>query len=278
MKRLGVLISLVALSSLAFAAPALAVAPSNDGAGSATLISSLPFTDGPYDTTGATADASDPDCFGSGTNASVWYTFTTGADPITLLADTAGSDYTPQIVVVAGSPTGAIVACGVGSAQVFADPTTTYYFMVAACFNVSGGVAPAAVGCDPSATGGSLVFSLDVAPPPPTVDLTVNPTGRFNKVTGSATLSGTVICTGEAFTTEIDVQLKQTVGRFSILGAGSQYPDAFVCDGTAQPWSVEVFGFTGLFKGGRAAADVFASACGAFDCGFDEVQSIVKLR
>jgi hypothetical protein len=45
-----------------------------------------------------------------------------------------------------------------------------------------------------------------------------------------------------------------------------------------QPWSVEVVGFTGLFKGGRAAADVFAAACGAFDCGFDEAQASVKLR
>jgi hypothetical protein len=277
MKRLAVFISLAALFSLAFAAPALAAAPSNDAAGSARPISILPFTDGPYDTTGATPDASDPDCFGAGTNASVWYTFTTGADPIMLLADTAGSDYTPQIAVVTGSPTGDIAACGIGSALVFADTSTTYYFMVAACFNVSGGVAPAAVACDPAATGGSLVFSLDVAPPPPTVELTVNPTGTFNRFSGSATISGTVLCTGVALYTEIDVQLSQTVGRFKILGSGG-VPGAFVCDGTAQPWSVEVIGITGKFKGGRVASVSDAYACGFSDCGFAEVDQTIKLR
>jgi hypothetical protein len=275
MKRLVVIISVVALSSLAFAAPALAAPPGNDDAGSASLITTLPFTDS-LNTADATADPSDPDCLG-GTNASVWYTFTTGADPITLRADTTGSDYATQVVVVTPSAAGGIVTCGPDFAQFTADPNTTYYFMVAACFNFAV-VRPAAVGCDANATGGSLVFSLGEAPPPPTVALTVSRNGTFNKVTGSATISGTVVCTGEAFDTEIDVQLKQTVGRFSVLGAGSLYPDAFVCDGTAQPWSVEVFGFTGLFKGGRAAADVFAAACGAFDCGFDEVQASVKLH
>jgi hypothetical protein len=276
MKRLVVLISVIALWSLAFATPALAAAPSNDDAGAATVIASLPFTDS-LNTAEATPDPSDPDCFGTGTNASVWYTFTTGADPITLLADTSSSDYGTQIVVVTPTAAGDIVACGTDFAQFTADPNTTYYFMVAACFSFAV-VRPEAIGCDADPTGGSLVFSLDAAPPPPTVALTVSPTGTFNKVTGSATISGTVVCTGEAVDTEIDVQLKQTVGRFSVLGAGSLYPDAFVCDGTAQPWSVEVFGFTGLFKGGRAAADVFAAACGAFDCGFDEVQASVKLR
>lgn len=277
MKRFLVLISVIALWSLAFATPALAAAPGNDDAGTATLISSpLPFTDS-LNTTEATADPSDPDCFGTGTNASVWYSFTTGAAPITLLADTTGSDYGTQIVVVTPSAAGDIVGCGIDFAQLTAEPNTTYYFMVAACFNFAV-VRPAAIGCDTDPTGGSLVFSLGEAPPPPTVELTVRSSGTFNKVTGSATISGTVVCTGEAFSTEIDVQLKQTVGRFSVLGAGSLYPDAFVCDGTAQPWSVEVFGFTGLFKGGRAAADVFAAACGAFDCGFDEALASVKLH
>lgn len=277
MKRLAVLISLVAMFSLAFAGTALAAAPSNDDAGSPTVIASLPFVD-TLDTTEATADPSDPDCFGSGPlNASVWYAFTTGADPITLLADTAGSDYGTTITVMAGSPTGdGIVACGFDGAQLPAEPSTTYYFMVAACF--SGGVGLAAIGCDPDATGGSLVFSLDEAPPPPLVDLTVNPAGTFNKLTGSATISGTVTCSGEAFYTEIDVNLTQTVGRFTVLGFAALYPDAFVCDGSAQPWSVEVLGYTGKFKGGRAASATFAYACDAFDCGFDSEEQIIRLR
>lgn len=276
MKRIAVLISAVALFSLAFAGPTLAAAPGNDDAGSPTVIDSLPFTNF-LDTTDATADPSDPDCFGPGTNASVWYAFTTGADPVTLLADTAGSDYATTITVLTSSPAGEIVACGFDGAQFSAEPSTTYTFMVAACFNF-GGVGIEAIGCDPDATGGSLVFSLNEAPPPPEVQLTVNPLGTFNKVTGSATITGTVLCTGEVFYTEIYLQLTQTVGRFSVIGSGYLPPDAFACDGTVQPWSVEVFGITGKFKGGRSAAATVAYACGGFECGYDEVVQSVRLR
>jgi hypothetical protein len=275
MKRIAALISAVALFSLAVAGPTLAAAPSNDDAGSPSLIATLPFIDS-LDTSEATSDPSDPDCFGSGSSASVWYAFTTGTDPVTLLADTSASDYVTAITVMAGSPTGdGIVACGFGGAQFPAEPTTTYYFMIAAC--ASGGVGLAAVGCDPSATGGSLVFSLDAAPPPPSVELSVDPVGHFNKVTGSATITGSVICTGEAFYTEIDVELRQAVGRFTVVGFG-YVSDAFVCDGTAQPWSVEVFGYSGQFKGGRAASVTVAYACGEFECGYDEVDQSVRLR
>lgn len=282
MKRLAVLISIVALSSLAFATPALAAAPGNDDASTPTIIGSLPYTqDPPLDTTEATADPDDPDCFGSGTSASVWYAFTTGVDPVTLLADTSASDYVATITVISGSPTGEIVACGFGGAQFSADPNTAYFFMVAACFNpeVGGsGLGLAAIGCDPAATGGSLVFSLGSAPPPPEVDLTVNPVGAFNKLTGSATVSGTVLCTGDALYSEIYVELRQTVGRFAVLGYADLYPDAFACDGTAQPWSAEVIGITGQFKGGRADAAAYAVACGEFDCGFDEEHLSIRLR
>jgi hypothetical protein len=275
MKRIAALISAVALFSLAVAGPTLAAAPSNDDAGSPSLIATLPFIDS-LDTSEATSDPSDPDCFGSGSSASVWYAFTTGTDPVTLLADTSASDYVTAITVMAGSPTGdGIVACGFDGAQFPAEPTTTYYFMIAAC--ASGGVGLAAVGCDPSATGGSLVFSLDAAPPPPSVELSVDPVGHFNKVTGSATITGSVICTGEAFYTEIDVELRQAVGRFTVVGFG-YVSDAFVCDGTAQPWSVEVFGYSGQFKGGRAASVTVAYACGEFECGYDEVDQSVRLR
>jgi hypothetical protein len=278
MKRLTVLISILALSSLAFAVPVLAAAPGNDDASAPTVIGGLPYTqDPPLDTTEATADPDDPDCFG-GTNASVWYAFTTGADPVTLLADTVGSDYETTITVVSGSPTGEIIACGFSGAQFPAEPNTAYYFMIAACFNVGGEIGIAAVGCDPGATGGSLVFSLNEAPPPPDVDLTVDPVGSFNKLTGSATISGTVLCSGDAAYTEIYVELTQTVGRFAVLGYADLYPDAFVCDGTAHPWSAEVVGVTGLFKGGRAAVAAYAAACGEFDCGFDEVQQSIRLR
>jgi hypothetical protein len=276
MKRIAALISAVALFSLAFAGPTLAAAPGNDDAGAPTVIGSLPFTDS-LDTTEATADPDDPECFGAGTNASVWYAFTTGPDPVTLLVDTAGSDYATTITVLTSSPAGEVVACGIEVAQFPAEPSTTYSFMVAACFNY-GGVGIEAIGCDPDATGGSLVFSLDEAPPPPEVHLSVNPTGSFDKATGTATIGGSVLCTGDAFYTQLDLQLTQTVGRFSVLGYGYLYPDAFACDGTLQPWTIEVFGITGKFKGGQAAAAASAYACGEFECGYDEVVRSVRLR
>jgi hypothetical protein len=282
MKRLTVLISLVGLFSLAFAAPVLAAAPGNDDAASPTVIGSLPFTDS-LDTTNATAAPADPDCFESGTNASVWYAYTTGTDPVTLISDTFESNYATTITVVTGSPAGEIVACGFDYAQFSAEPSTAYYFMVASCFNF-GEVGPEAgalaIGpaCEADATGGSLLFHLNEAPPPPAVDLAVDPIGSFNKQTGSATITGTVLCTGEAFFSEIYVELTQAVGRFTVLGYADLYPEAFVCDGTAQPWSAEVLGITGQFKGGRAAAVVFAVACGQVDCGIDEVQQAVRLR
>ena len=275
MKRLAVLISVVALASFTFATPVLAAPPGNDDASTPTGIPSLPYVDS-EDTSEATANLADPDCIGTGTNASVWYAFTTGGEPMNLLADTDGSDYGTQIVVVAGSPTGEIVGCGISVAGFSADPSTTYYIMVAACFNF-GGVGPAAIGCDPSATGGSLIFNLDVAPPPPTLELTVDPSGHFNKHTGSATITGTFACTDASFVV-VDVQLTQTVGRFRVSGFGEVFFDAPLCDGSAQPWSVEVLGASGLFKGGRAAAVAFGNACGAFECAFDEVSQKVMLR
>jgi hypothetical protein len=110
------------------------------------------------------------------------------------------------------------------------------------------------------------------------VELTVDPVGTFSKVTGSATISGTALCTGGAFYTEIYLQLTQAVGRFSVIGSGGLSPEAFACDGTVQAWSVDVVGITGKFKGGRAAAAAVAYACGEFDCGYDEVLQSVRLR
>jgi len=130
---------------------------------------------------------------------------------------------------------------------------------------------------DGSGNGGTLNITIDVAPPPPTVDVTVNPVGSFNKLTGSATISGTVTCTGDADFTYIELQLTQKVGRFTVSGYGF-LENAFVCDGTTQPWSVEVFGFSGLFKGGRAASVTIAVAYGAFGSGYDIEERIVMLR
>jgi len=268
MKRLVVLISVVALSSLAFAAPVLAVAPSNDTYAGRDVIGGLPFSDS-VDTTDATTDADDVEANAGcapATDASVWFELTATADA-QLLVDVSASDYSAGVVVATGSP-GSFVqqSCGPGAVGFFASSGETYAILA---FDDQ---------LDGAGNGGLLNITIDVAPPPPTVDVTVNPVGQFNKFTGSATISGTFSCSGEAFFTEIDVQLSQAVGRFTITGFGSLFSEAPVCDGTVEPWSVEVFGSNGKFKGGRAASVTFAFACGSFECGFDEEQRIIKLR
>src|SRR5205809_7687064 len=83
MKHLAVLVSLVAVATLALAVPVLAAAPSNDIYGGRTGIASLPFSDSVV-TTDATTDADDAEanasCGASATDASVWYELTASAD------------------------------------------------------------------------------------------------------------------------------------------------------------------------------------------------------
>jgi len=106
--------------------------------------------------------------------------------------------------------------------------------------------------------------------------VTVDPIGTFN-ASGSATITGTVTCTGAADFSLIQVQLTQRVGRFTITGFGA-LESGFVCDGTTQPWSIEIFGSNGLFKGGRAASVTIAVACGVSGCGQDFDETTVMLR
>jgi hypothetical protein len=265
MKRIAVLTTLAMAFSLAFAAPVLAAPPSNDLFTGATPVTTLPFNES-LDTTEATTDADDAeanaDCGAPATDASVWYQLTATADEF-LIVDVSGSDYTAGVIVVTGVP-GAftLVTCGPG-AVAFATTTGETYSILA--FDDQG---------DGGGNGGTLNITIDLAPPPPTVDVTVDPVGQFTS-SGSAIISGTVTCDGDAEFTSIDVELRQTVGRFTITGFGST---PFACDGTTQAWSVEVFGQTGTFKGGRSVALTFAIACGAIDCGFDFEEATVRLR
>jgi hypothetical protein len=128
---------------------------------------------------------------------------------------------------------------------------------------------------DGSGNGGTLSLLLDVAPPAPTVEVSVDPVAHFDAATGSVTVTGTVTCTGVADFAFVDVQLRQRAGRFIINGFGSA---DFTCDGTTQGWSAEVFGENGLFRGGRAASVTFGVACGPFFCGEDFEEVTVRIR
>ena len=269
MKRLLVLISSVALLSLGFTTPALAAAPSNDTYAGRMAIDSLPFSTS-LDTTDATTDADDAEanaeCGAPFTDASVWFEMTAATDGA-VFVDVSASNYSAGVIVVSGNPGAfAVESCGPEATVFYAVSGETYAILAFDDQEDSSGI------------GGDLQISVEAAPPPPTVVLTVDPNGRFDKGTGSATISGTISCSGDAFFAEVDVELTQNVGRFTITGYGYVYVDGSVCDGTAQPWSVEVLGSTGKFKGGKAAATASAYVCGNFDCAFDYAERMVRLR
>ena len=278
MKRLAILIGAVALFSLALAPTVLAAAPGNDDIGSPTVVGTLPYADGPYDTTEATTGATDPGfCFdpqASPDRSTVWYSFTPAVSD-SYRADTLGSVYDTTLYV--GTPNGSggidVIACnddasGLQSVvQWTAAANTTYLVMIGTC--CGGGVVGEAGG------GGQLEFHVAVAPPAPTVDLTVDATGTFTPA-GTAIIQGTIACSGGGGFAEIGIQLRQQVGRFVINGSGFAFLGE--CPTSPTPWSIEVRAEDASFRGGRVQVDAFAFACGAFVCGNDSVSRTVRLH
>jgi hypothetical protein len=268
MKRFGILTSLLMAGSLGFAAPVLAAAPGNDTYGGRQAIDSLPFS-ASVDTTEATTDAddaeaNDPDlCGAPATDASVWYEFVAPADG-SFIVDVSTSDYPAGVIVVSGSPGSfTFVNCGPAFVTFPGTSGVTYAILV---FDYDG------VG-----NGGTLEITVEAAPPPPEVHLTVDATGDFNSRTGSATIRGTITCTGadEFDKKGIDVQVSQAVGRFKFTGQGAA---EFACDGTSRPWTVEVLSSSGKFGGGKAAVVAHALACNNFGCDEDSVERVVTLK
>lgn len=266
MKRLAILSSLLMIVSLAFAAPALAAAPANDVyAGREPIAIGADLT---VDTSEATTDADDDElnvpCGAPAMDASVWYEFNAASDAF-IGIDVSQSNYSAGVFVATGSPGSfEVLACGPGAAAFEAIAGQTYAIL--AIDDTPGGV-----------NGGTLRLQVAEIPPPPEITLTVNRSGKFNSRTGSATISGTVTCTGgPADFSFIDVFVRQSVGRIFIDGFG--FIEGFVCDGTTQPWSAEVFGQNGIFKGGKALTVTFAVACGQFLCGEGFDERVVQLK
>jgi hypothetical protein len=266
----------VLIGSLAFSAiivqtlPAMAAPPSNDTLAGATAIGAIPFDDS-VDTTEATTDAdddelaaSDPACdprsAGLNLAKTVWYSVNLASDT-NLSVDFTGSSYQPGVIVATGGPgSWSVITCGINA--IFAAAAGETYSLLV--FDLVG------------TTGGQLSVHVLEVPPPPEVSLTVDPIGHFNPRSGTATISGTVLCSGDAVFTALDVAVSQAVGRFTIQG--DSFGD-FVCDGTVRAFTFEVIPFNGEFKGGRATVSAFAQACDSnFFCGEDSVETLVSLR
>jgi hypothetical protein len=259
-------IALGAFLVAVYAAPALAAAPAND-----TIAGATPATIGfseVLDTTAATTDADDAQlnasCGAPATDASVWYTLTVTADAGVII-DVSASDYSAGVLVGVGSP-GALdtIACGPGVVAISASPGTTYY-VLAIDDQLDGG-----------GNGGSLHISFNEAPPPPTIDFTVNRTGTVNARTGVATISGTYSCENGDFV-DIFVDASQRVGRFTIRGFG-EFFDVTTCDGTSHTWSAQVVPDNGKFAGGKAMTVTFAETCGVIECADGFLEQTIQLR
>jgi len=268
MRRAALLITIVALASMALAAPAFAAAPTGDLYANRTTIASLPFTQA-IDTTEATTDADDAEavapCAPVPTDASVWYEYTATSDA-GFIVDTNSSTYSTAIVVATGSPGSFdFVTCSAGSVFVPSVPGVTYAILV---FDYQG---------DAGGNGGTLTISVADVPPPPVLDVTVAPTGHFNAKTGTATIHGTLSCTGGDVEGKnfIDVQVGQTVGRIRFSGEGFT---TYSCDGSARTWSAEVFSSTGKFAGGKATVSMFAVASGTGGSDVVEATTTVTLK
>jgi hypothetical protein len=227
------------------------ISPTNDDFDSATVIESLPFSD-LVNTAVATTTSDDPtSCANSN---SVWYSFTPAADT-TIEADSFGSNYSASISAWTGSR-GSLVQVACGGDQVVFNATagTTYYFMVA------GG------------SGGFLRFSVHKGY---NVDLTVNLGGKLERVSGKATVSGTVRCSESSFV-EISGELRQRAGRFTVIHGG--FSQSMPCSPPSVPWSATVVGDNGPFGSGAASANVFTYGCGTANCDSDNVVKTVRLK
>jgi hypothetical protein len=272
--RLGVALAAALVCVLAVAAPASAAPPTNDDIGSPRIVGSLPYTDGPYDTTEATTGPTDPAfCFSPEAGpdrATVWYSFTP-AESGSFQADTFGSDFDTTLQVGTANAAGGIdvIACNddAGTLQSAirwnASANTTYLIVAGTCCGSEG---------DTEGGGGSLVLHVDVGAPPLSLDFAVTG-GSFHK-DGTATIRGTIACSSPAENVLVEFQVSQRVGRLIIRGWGYAFLPSCVPEGTV--WEGTARG-DGIFAGGPAEVSAYAFVC-SFECVDTFADVTVRLR
>lgn len=125
---------------------------------------------------------------------------------------------------------------------------TTYYFMVGTYRN---------------RRGGEIRFRLAEAPPPPTIEITVDGSATVNPQTEEVTLSGTVACTNTDY--------MEFYGAVKQIGEDRHFISAYFneydleCDATPVPWTITELG-DGVFIDGPGLVDIEAYSCSFLEC------------
>jgi hypothetical protein len=256
--------------------PAFAAAPANDTqAGAVEISSTLPFHYS-EDTTEATVDSGESVaqsyCLGIGApdfEHAVWF-HATVPDGLTqaIAIDTSASSYGTGIAVLQDNGgTLSAIDCVPSTYVSPAPPFPGSYYIVVFGDGTT------------SDTSGTLDMTVDVAPPPPNVSMTIDGTGTATKQ-GGAWVSGTVTCdsgTNPGTVVEIDGNVTQRVGRLLISSdffSGQSIP----CDGTTYPWSAFAPPTNGLFSGGKTITATASFGCNDFGCNSAFASATVKLN
>jgi len=242
--------------------------PVNDDVDNAIAIDMLPFTD-MRDTYSATTSSDDPYC--GYNSASVWYSFTPATD-MRVELDSSASNYPTTISVYTG-PRGywGYVSCNYTDRVRFdAVAGQTYYIMIGTY-----------------AIGGNLSFLIKLAPPPLTIDATLDNVGYVVPTTGIVTVTGTVTCNQSSYINGWGY-VQQKVGKGLIQGYVYIYgncdlttPLAWSSTLTSQPIQEIGSGRAAtLFTGGNASAtlNVIGNVLYFNEYAYDELTSSITLR
>jgi hypothetical protein len=261
-RLLGLMAATASMVLLGTAPASAAAAPENDTIAGAKAIAGVPFSE-TIDTTEATTDAEDAavnsGCGAPATNGSVWYTLT-ASEPAYAI-DVSQSDFTAGAIVATGTPGNlTLVDCGPRSIGFEATAGQTYYIM--------------AFSDNPDVVGGQLAIAVTATSPAPRVSLTVDDVGRANK-SGTATISGTYTCIGNADLTILQGRLSQQQGDVHVVGDFDQSGQP--CGGTFK-WIAEITPQSGKFERGQAATIALTAGCNVIGCNSYEALEVVRLR
>jgi len=262
--------TVVATAAPAFAEPAGNKPPENDTYAGRTIIRNVPYNK-TLDTSQATTDADDAQlnalCGERRTDASVWYQVT-AKESGGMVIDVSQSDYSAGAIIATGSPgSWNVLNCWHGAIGWSTVAGQTYTILVHDDQRDGGG------------NGGTLRLSIDTATPTlPTAEVTLDPVGQVNPPTGTATVTGTLTCTGGTSFAFLDANLRQAVGRLTTIAGFGLIDLDVVCDGASHSWSVEVVPISGEFIGGMATEVTNVAVCGLFGCTVDTEQSTIQLR